>query len=96
MGDGLTITNTLFRVAIYEQPQTCPKGLIDVSLPLGPISGLHLLLGALHGAYCLSCDFSCFTGLAKYALEKQTNQLRMAGIGTVHECMVISWSNKME
>ena len=50
-------------------------GLRDVSPPLGSISDPCLLCSAqLHGAYCLSCDF---TQSAILALEKQTSQLSL-------------------
>ena len=47
--------------------QAHAEGLIDVSLALGSILGPYILFGALHGAAMT------FTGLAKVALEKQTN-----------------------
>ena len=63
-----TTINTLFRVAMsprsisYKSKQAYAEGLTDVSLALGSISAPCLLLGA-------------FTGSAKFAVEKQTNQL---------------------
>lgn len=49
-------------------------------LTLGSFSGPYLLFDTLLGSHNLNCDF---TGLAKVALEKHTNEVVEPGKGTV-------------
>ena len=66
-----------------RRPDRCLTGVWSISSPC-------LLYEALHGAYCLNCDF---IWLAKFPLEKQANYLwSVMALCVGIECMSVSIS----